>query len=396
MFWIRLLIVAAMLSHPAAQAVACDAQKIRKSLVYLVAKGIDRESGADVSSVANGFITQTDGSILTNYHLVRKLGPNAGDVRIMAAVGSKSVTPRPASIISQNPINDLIRLKLEDTSDIVPPIEAVTFVAPAELDGMRSNGKIFDAKICSISFMDSVGDFLREDGKVQSTAGPSGYLWATNMTFADGQSGSPVFLEDGRVIGVVKGEQNTVGFFIPINHAISIDQGVFDEQVRWLTPKPSTDMSTRIENLETLVRTLSSTSSRPALDDEFRRLAHKSLDDNFSVPQQAMMQAACLGATPSKTESVVFAVPRKCGPRQTTTCAKLCSEVLPQSASARGISPNNLVCVDSIHLYDLSAGGKPAADYGKLGLKSKRYGRCDVSGCGPNFCCCAIRINSTR
>ena len=40
--------------------------RLKKSLVFITAEGVDRESGQQVSTEANGFITSLNGTLLTN------------------------------------------------------------------------------------------------------------------------------------------------------------------------------------------------------------------------------------------------------------------------------------------------------------------------------------------
>ena len=62
------------------------------------------------------------------------------------------------------------------------------------------------------------------EGTVVNRAGPVGvgYLWTVDMVVAAGQSGSPVYLSDGAVIGILKGSSDTaagIGYMIPVDLA---------------------------------------------------------------------------------------------------------------------------------------------------------------------------------
>ena len=360
--------------------------RLKKSLVFITAEGVDRESGQQVSTEANGFITSLNGTLLTNYHIIRKLGKNVSDVSFKVSVGSKNAQKRGAQLVSSNPINDLIRLRLDDTSDLSGQIAPVTFMAPSALEELNTNGQLFSTKILTMSFMKNVGDFLRDDGKIHSTFGPSGYLWVSNLKFAEGQSGSPIFLEDGRVIGVVKGDQETVSYFIPNTFAQGIETAIGDAEIKAQLDKVM--KSGASQEIKALIIAVAELQKQPKLDQEYRRLERENFSEGkFGLTRQGLAQATCVALAPRAVNaSVVFAIGRRCTVSETETCAVLCPKILKGSVDAEGEKEKDLRCVDSLFI----PGGKPAEDNGQLGLKTTRYGRCNVNACGPNFCCCAI------
>ena len=76
-----------------------------------------------------------------------------------------------------------------------------------------------DSKSIYTSGFPKTMTYRMQDGKIQNRSGPGGYLWATSFDYLAGQSGSPVYNDDAIVLGVVKGDENGIGYFIPIGFA---------------------------------------------------------------------------------------------------------------------------------------------------------------------------------
>lgn len=65
-------------------------------------------------------------------------------------------------------------------------------------------------------------EHLSDIGVIKSFEGPelNEHLWVTSMEFKSGQSGSPVYLKDGRLVGLVKGSERNFdknNFFVPVS-----------------------------------------------------------------------------------------------------------------------------------------------------------------------------------
>ena len=189
--------------------------QIRPSLVYLKATAISTapgKVGSPVESVGTGLIIANDGQILTVYHLITELGTFEPEtLKIKANVGEKVQAPQKSvAIVNALPNVDLMLLKIP---------EALRDYTPVHLGSTKSMD--LSTKLHTSGFSHNI-DYTTGSGILTSREGPGGYLWVTNIEFDGGQSGSPVYNDNGEVIGIVKGQLKThpsTNFFIPIEFA---------------------------------------------------------------------------------------------------------------------------------------------------------------------------------
>ena len=209
-----------LLMLPVRSALAQDVHaKIRPSLVYLKATGIQSEesalAGQKVSEQATGFIISDDGLVLTTYHLIGSLGPNVDGqtVAIEATIGRKAATPQFTEVPVMNamPLLDLLLLKLPRGTD---PYKAVEIGSAANL---QTSDTVFT------SGFPRSDDYITDDGKLSERGGPRGHLWTmTDMQMEGGQSGSPVYDANGTVVAIAKGSNKSApnrSYVIPMQFA---------------------------------------------------------------------------------------------------------------------------------------------------------------------------------
>jgi S1-C subfamily serine protease len=184
---------------------------IRPSLVYLKATGQVRSgpnASEEVDTFGTGFLVSSDGLVLTTYHLLSELGDfEPRTVRIEARIGDRSENARPAAIVDASINTDLLLLKLPPASDDYTAVSLGTAYDHNDAEDIYTSG-----------FPKSIS-FITQAGKIQAREGPGGSLWTTNLQFEHGQSGSPVYDDSGKVIGVVKGTEGTLNYIVPIEFA---------------------------------------------------------------------------------------------------------------------------------------------------------------------------------
>jgi hypothetical protein len=208
------LLVAGLLTGTPGGARADAHGDIAASLVHLRIEAMDK-LGVPKEGKATGFLVTADGQVLTVYHLVSGLGEVVGEtVKITARVGRRGENPadfnETAAVVSALPELDLLLLKISQGLDDYKPVE---------LGSSRSLA--LDARLLTSGFPENL-DRWQDDGALRSKQGPGGTLWGTDMEFLGGQSGSPIYLEDGAVVGVVKGAlrgASNKSFFVPIDLA---------------------------------------------------------------------------------------------------------------------------------------------------------------------------------
>jgi S1-C subfamily serine protease len=203
-----------LLTKPAAPAQSSPNDLVTPSLVYLKVDFTPTKgqlSGVPQTDQSTGFLVSDDGFILTSYHLLENVSEYAGDhVKVTAALGDVQAQPVTAAIVNGLQPLDVLLLKIRTTKQL-----------PHVTLGKASLLNIGD-HIYTSGFHGE--DPFNSDGTVSNKFGPLGigYLWTVNISVAPGQSGSPVYLADGRVVGILKG-QNTgasdVGYMVPIEFA---------------------------------------------------------------------------------------------------------------------------------------------------------------------------------
>lgn len=197
--------------------------QVRPSLVFLKATGLSASgpaAGTKPESKATGFLISESGLVLTAYHLVGQLEDKAIEpttLRIRANLSSPTENPEiSVSIVHAIPTLDLLLLKLPSRVPKYPFLE---------LGKASKDVAIYTSGFPSGANPSDHSKYVFKSGQVTSTDAPGGYLWETNITFASGQSGSPVYNKDAKVVGIAKGQATntpTSNYFIPIRFADSL------------------------------------------------------------------------------------------------------------------------------------------------------------------------------
>lgn len=162
------------------------------------------------TSSGTGFIVDSDGYILTNYHVIS----DSRDVSLTLHDG----TSYDAEILGYNQDHDIAVLKIEATnlpvvtlgksSDIKVGEEVVTIGHPLSMPYSMSGGMI------------SATNRLISD-----SSGNPIYVLQTDCSLNEGNSGGPVFNMNGEVIGIANAklagtDVEGMGFAVPIDNAI--------------------------------------------------------------------------------------------------------------------------------------------------------------------------------
>ena len=161
---------------------------IRESLVFVKVSGLAKSepaNGVRLETMGTGFLVSEDGLVLTNYHILTKLGDVVPQsVEFSTAIGDKSAQVRPAATVDGAPLLDLLLLKMPPAPQ---PYVPVVFGSAYELPT--------GAEIFTSGFPKSLS-YRKRSGFIEAHEGPSGYLWSVTMSFQSGESGSPVYDAD--------------------------------------------------------------------------------------------------------------------------------------------------------------------------------------------------------
>ncbi len=214
---------------------------VKPGLIYLKASGTAGKEGhpkrgvkGGVISQGTGFFVGKDGFILTTRHFLDPLeDAEARQVTITASIGGASSDDIPVLIASELKRVDLLLLKANMPFDKPAP-------KPLQIGRPSQYNRENPTPLFTSGFH---GETYRRK-EVEFNASESDdfpYAWTVNVKTNSGQSGSPVYDGDGRVLGVVKAtakEDDELTLIVPIDYAmplighLEIDR--LNEQVEWL------------------------------------------------------------------------------------------------------------------------------------------------------------------
>jgi S1-C subfamily serine protease len=195
-----------------------------KGIVVVIASTVDTEHGnVPVSTHGTGFFISAEGFLVTSFHLRTKL-PNVPSDQITYAVrfGSAAATASvPAAVLWENELTDIIVLSVAIGEQ---PI-AVLARSSVTRDGIKKN----ETPLFTGGYPHGL-PFVTKRGTVLGfgLVDDPRPAWITDLTFGDGQSGSPVVLGDGAVVALARGnvpDAPGYGVIVPIR---AIPEGLWD------------------------------------------------------------------------------------------------------------------------------------------------------------------------
>ncbi len=191
--------------------------KISQSLVYLTAEGYN-EQGNPISHEATGIIINPAGVVLTVKHWDNPATSKPENIAVegssvrSAVVGAKAGT-------DLRPIEN-VELELGLDLQLVQLPRTLQTYTSACLD---LDEPVKDDELVATSGFPSTAPFTENEGKISTLASHTERPLSvqTNMEFTYGQSGSPVYRPDGKVIGIAlgaaKGSAN-INYFMPLRN----------------------------------------------------------------------------------------------------------------------------------------------------------------------------------
>jgi S1-C subfamily serine protease len=197
-------------------ATARAAEKIRPSVVRVLALGPNKKGELEELGEGTGVVIQDQGTVLTNLHVVQA----AQTLQLVFADGSGSA----ASVLSIQPENDLAVLQAHTVPD---DLSAATLRPSTDLqpgDGVVVVGFPFGiGPSTSAGVISGLGRSFRSPEGEQEMANMIQFDAAANP----GNSGGPLVTLDGEVVGIVTGILNPtshrtfvgIGFAVPIESA---------------------------------------------------------------------------------------------------------------------------------------------------------------------------------
>lgn len=168
---------------------------MRKSLAYIEVSG-QKPNGVPLQSSGTGVLMDEIGHVLTVFHLVDQVAKEALDnaFDVTVRIGDRNGPARPATVIRRYPDRDVLVLRIQTATEPYQPACFGSDRPPLS--------RLGDAFLTS-GFPLDLGYFT-DSGKVTTTDGPLG-LFGIDIPISSGQSGSPVYNTEGRVLGLMVG-----------------------------------------------------------------------------------------------------------------------------------------------------------------------------------------------
>lgn len=201
------------------------AAKALPSVVSITATGETEDSGG----IGSGVILDTDGNILTNYHVIEGAST--------LAVSTDDGASYEAEVVGTDESSDLAVIKLKDISGVtLTPIDVADSDDLVVGEWVMAIGSPFGNEQ---SVSTGIVSALYRSTALQSTTGTSIYanMIQTDAAINPGNSGGALVNSEGELIGInsviesYSGSSSGVGFAIPSNYAINIANQIIAGEV---------------------------------------------------------------------------------------------------------------------------------------------------------------------
>ena len=171
------------------------------------------------SGVGSGVILDTDGNILTNYHVIE----DAQSISVSVSDGGSYE----ATVVGSDESSDLAVIKIDPGDTTLTPMEVGDSSTLAVGDWVMSLGSPFGLEQ---SVSTGIVSSLYRSTMMTSTSGNTIYtnLIQTDATINPGNSGGALVDKEGKLVGInsliesYSGSSSGVGFAIPANYAVEV------------------------------------------------------------------------------------------------------------------------------------------------------------------------------
>lgn len=186
-----------------------------KALPSVVSIGVQKAQG---SGVGSGVMLDSDGNILTNYHVV------ANAQAVSVTIANKTYS---AKVVGSDPSSDIAVIKADLEGDEVTPIEAADSDKLSVGDWVMSVGSPYGL---NQSVSAGIISSLARNQSLRTKSGTTLYtnLIQTDASINPGNSGGALVNAEGKLVGIctlfssTSGAFSGIGFAIPSNYAMKI------------------------------------------------------------------------------------------------------------------------------------------------------------------------------
>jgi S1-C subfamily serine protease len=194
---------------------------------------LERFEGQDVFlpiAFGTGFVVSETGYVVTALHVIKRAEATLPTIQSSAKemVVCLGVSPEPLDceevmIAASDESNDLALLKIKNAR-LTAALRPVHLSAERPLRGTEIWAAGYSERTAG-RLVVATGTFSQEDRPTPAESpAPASRMWLANLVVENGDSGSPVYLHDGSVIGMVvtRSESHTVTGFVPAQHVIDL------------------------------------------------------------------------------------------------------------------------------------------------------------------------------
>jgi S1-C subfamily serine protease len=230
----QLLFIICSISLALSQEIAITHSVIKKSLVYISAE-CQNDAGASYTSYGTGFLITPDGFFVTSHHIINELEENGkcarNNIVFSGVLGGYEGNKYRGKIFVAFEAHDVLIMKIDvDASGVnLPKLADSNYLR----DFISKQPNIYFSGF-QLECMDGNMPCRRVEptyifsssASITSFSTPqSAIFWATSIKSNPGNSGSPVYTADGRVIGIVKGVNRNLqstGYIVPISSVFNM------------------------------------------------------------------------------------------------------------------------------------------------------------------------------
>lgn len=253
--WLSLVASTSLLAQPLPMDIPVIFSNNEQATAFVTADGhlfndtIDRMTGS-------GFFISDDGLLVTNNHVTFDNKDNYKEITVSVQIQSRTAPSLRATIEWTDRTNDLALLRLE-------PATPVRRVALGKSSTMKTGSRI------AVMGFPLTSDLSVVDGLISSKPKPN--RWQTSAPLNPGNSGGPVFNDQGEVIGVVR--SGTTSATVPGVGEIDVDGINFFIPIDVLASGQSAETSGATAAAMAAVATIRGVSSKPVDAAKVKRLA---------------------------------------------------------------------------------------------------------------------------
>ena len=190
---------------------------------------LERFEGQDVFlpiAFGTGFVVSETGYVVTALHVINRakailptIQSSAKEMVVCLGVSPEPLDCEEVMIAASDESNDLALLKIKKAR-LAEALRPVHLSAERPLRGTEVWAAGYSERTAG-RLVVATGTFSQEDEPADS---PASRMWLANLVVENGDSGSPVYLHDGSVIGMVvtRSDSHTVTGFVPAQQVINL------------------------------------------------------------------------------------------------------------------------------------------------------------------------------